>query len=79
MRLPEAPAGVRAGGSISAGMISTDQTPLPIRAETVPKIRPQVWAPSPESETTSTVWWSVRRVSPSVRTDAGSAVRGVVD
>ncbi len=32
MRLPLPPATLRAGGRISAGMISTVQTPLPIRA-----------------------------------------------
>jgi hypothetical protein len=38
MRFPLAPAGSRGGGWISAGMISTVQTPLPIFAETEPKI-----------------------------------------
>ena len=52
--MPEAPAGLRGGGSTSAGMISTVHTPLPILAETEPKIWPHFWAPSPESETTST-------------------------
>ena len=55
MRLPLAEGGVRAGGWISAGMISTVHTPLPMRAETRPKICPQRCAPSPESDTTSTV------------------------
>ena len=32
MRLPLAPATLRAGGRISAGMISTVQMPLPMRA-----------------------------------------------
>ena len=60
MRLPLAPAGSLAGGSISAGMISTVQTPFPILAQTIPKICPHFWAPSPESDTTSTVCWPVR-------------------
>jgi hypothetical protein len=36
MRLPLAPATLRAGGWISAGMISTVQTPLPMRAAIEP-------------------------------------------
>jgi hypothetical protein len=55
MRLPLALGGVRAGGWISAGMISTVHVPLPMRAETRPKAWPQRCAPSPESETISTV------------------------
>ena len=57
MRFPLAPAGSRGGGWTSAGMISTVQTPLPIFALTAPKVCPHFWAPSPESETTSTVHW----------------------
>lgn len=53
--MPEAPAGLRGGGSTSAGMISTVQTPLPIFAETAPKIWPHFCAPSPGSETISMV------------------------
>ena len=56
MRIPLAPAGERAGGWISAGMISTVQTPLPIFAETEPKIWAHFWAPSPGADTISTVW-----------------------
>ena len=63
MRLPLAPAGDRAGGSISAGMISTVQAPLPIRAQIVPKIWPAVWDPSPESLTISTMLWLNSRTS----------------
>jgi hypothetical protein len=37
IRMPLAPERERAGGSISAGMISTVQTPFPIFAHTVPK------------------------------------------
>ena len=55
IRLPLAPAGSRAGGWISAGMISTVHTPLPILAETAPKIWPHFCAPSPGSERISTV------------------------
>jgi hypothetical protein len=55
MRIPLAPAVLRAGGSISAGMISTVQTLLPIFAATVPNICPAVCAPSPESEMISTM------------------------
>jgi hypothetical protein len=54
-RMPEAPARERAGGLISAGMISTVHTPLPSLAQTVPKVWPAFWAPSPESETISTM------------------------
>ena len=36
MRLPEAPATERAGGWISAGMISTVHTPLPLLAAMAP-------------------------------------------
>ncbi len=64
--MPLAPARERAGGLISAGMISTVQTPLPILAQTVPKVCPAFWAPSPESETISTIRWAtvVRTRSP---------------
>jgi hypothetical protein len=55
MRIPLAPARERAGGLISAGMISTVQTPFPILALTVPKVWPAFWAPSPESLTISTM------------------------
>ena len=47
MRLPLAPATLRAGGWISAGMISTVQTPLPMRAAIAPKDCPHFCAPSP--------------------------------
>src|SRR5690242_17100475 len=53
MRLPDAPATLRAGGRISAGMISTFHTPLPIRAAMAPRDWPQRCAPSPESLITS--------------------------
>ncbi len=53
--MPLPPGGVRAGGWISAGMISTVQTPLPIFAETAPRIWPHFCAPSPESDTISAV------------------------
>ena len=49
MRLPLAPATLRAGGWISAGMISTVQTPLPDLAAMAPSDWPQRCAPSPES------------------------------
>ena len=52
--LPLAPATLRAGGWISAGMISTVQTPLPIRAAIAPKDCPHFCAPSPESLMIST-------------------------
>jgi hypothetical protein len=55
MRLPLAPAGLRAGGRISAGMISTVQMPLPIFAAIEPSDWPQRCAPSPESLTISTM------------------------
>ena len=55
MRLPLPPATLRAGGRISAGMISTVHTPLPICEAMAPKVWPQRWAPSPESETISTI------------------------
>ena len=55
MRLPLAPSAIRGGGWISAGMISTVQTPFPILAETAPKIWPHFCAPSPASETISIV------------------------
>ncbi len=45
-----------AGGWISAGMISTVQTPLPILAATVPNDWAHFCAPSPESLMTSTMW-----------------------
>ena len=54
-RMPLAPAGERAGGLISAGMISTVQTPFPILAQTMPNTCPAFWAPSPESLTISTM------------------------
>jgi len=46
---------VRAGGRISAGMISVVQTPLPMRAAMAPNDWPQRCAPSPESLMTSTM------------------------
>jgi hypothetical protein len=49
MRLPLAPATLRAGGWISAGMISTVHTPLPVRAAIEPNDWPHFCAPSPES------------------------------
>ena len=52
-RLPLAPATLRAGGWISAGMISTVQTPLPILAAICASDWPQRCAPSPESLTIS--------------------------
>src|SRR5512138_3571710 len=55
MRLPLAPATLRAGGRISAGMISTVQMPLPERAAIEPSDWPQRCAPSPESLMTSTI------------------------
>ncbi len=54
MRLPLAPATLRAGGRISAGMISSVQTPLPMRAAIAPSAWPQRCAPSPESLMIST-------------------------
>jgi hypothetical protein len=54
-RLPLAPATLRAGGWISAGMISTVHTPLPERAAMPPSDWPQRCAPSPESLTISTM------------------------
>ncbi|OAD23638.1 hypothetical protein THIOM_000525 [Candidatus Thiomargarita nelsonii] len=60
MRIPLAPAGDRAGGFISAGIISTVQTPLPILALIVPKVCPAFCAPSPESLTISTICSSIR-------------------
>src|SRR6266567_481944 len=57
MRLPLAPATLRAGGRISAGMISTVHTPLPIRAAIAPNAWPQRCAPSPESLMISTTCW----------------------
>src|SRR6266545_5029573 len=54
MRLPLAPATLRAGGRISAGMISTVHTPLPMRAAIEPSAWPQRCAPSPESLMIST-------------------------
>ena len=38
IRIPLAPARERAGGLISAGMISTVQTPLPILAPIAPNV-----------------------------------------
>jgi len=55
MRMPEAPATLRAGGWISAGMISVVQIPLPVRAAMAPSDWPQRCAPSPESLITSTM------------------------
>ena len=55
MRLPLAPATLRAGGRISAGMISTVQMPLPILAAIEPSVWPQRCAPSPESLMISTM------------------------
>ena len=55
MRLPLPPATLRAGGRISAGMISTVHTPLPICEAIAPKVCPQRCAPSPESLTISTI------------------------
>ena len=55
IRMPEAPATLRAGGWISAGMISTVQIPLPLRAAMAPSDWPQRCAPSPESLITSTM------------------------
>jgi hypothetical protein len=55
IRMPEAPATLRAGGWISAGMISTVQMPLPLRAAIAPSDWPQRCAPSPESLITSTM------------------------
>ena len=53
--MPEAPATLRAGGWISAGMISVVQMPLPILAAMAPSDWPQRCAPSPESLITSTM------------------------
>src|SRR5436190_2120720 len=55
IRIPLAPATLRAGGWISAGMISVVQMPLPIRAAIAPSDWPQRCAPSPESLMTSTI------------------------
>src|ERR1700690_3496504 len=55
MRLPLAPATLRAGGRISAGMISLVHTPLPICAAIAPSDWPHFCAPSPESLITSTM------------------------
>ena len=55
MRMPEAPAMLRAGGWISAGMISVVQMPLPILAAMAASDWPQRCAPSPESLITSTM------------------------
>ena len=49
MRLPLAPSTLRAGGRISAGMISVVQMPLPICAAIAPSDWPHFCAPSPES------------------------------
>ncbi len=46
---------LRAGGWISAGMISVVQMPLPVRAAIAPSDWPQRCAPSPESLMTSTM------------------------
>ena len=53
-RLPLAPATLRAGGWISAGMISTVHTPWPDFAAIVAKDCPHFCAPSPESLMIST-------------------------
>ena len=74
--MPEAPAGLRGGGSTSAGMISTVQTPLPILADTDPKIWPHFWAPSPESETTSTERSDTVRTCASRSVDASAPTVG---
>ena len=73
MRLPLAPATLRAGGWISAGMISTVHTPLPMRAAIEPNDWPHFCAPSPESLMISTM------CSSSVRTflAAVPASRGI--
>src|SRR5678809_1381401 len=55
IRLPLAPATLRAGGRISAGMISVVQMPLPMRAAIAPSDWPQRCAPSPESLMISTM------------------------
>ena len=55
MRMPDAPAMLRAGGWISAGMISVVQIPLPVLAAIAPSDWPQRCAPSPESLMTSTM------------------------
>src|SRR5208282_417754 len=55
IRLPLAPAMLRAGGWISAGIISTVHTPFPIFAATVAKDCAHFCAPSPESLMTSTM------------------------
>src|SRR5690242_20898767 len=73
MRFPLAPSGVRGGGWISAGMISTVQTPFPILADTAPKIWPHFCAPSPESETISTVCSGRRILERDGAADASSA------
>src|SRR5512143_914273 len=54
-------------------MISTVHTPLPIFAETAPKIWPHFCAPSPESETISTVCSGNRMVERVGAADASSA------
>ncbi len=55
MRLPLAPATLRAGGRISAGMISVVQMPFPICAAIAPRDWPHFCAPSPESLMISTM------------------------
>src|SRR5215208_3644165 len=55
IRIPLAPATLRAGGWISAGMISVVQMPLHMRAAIAPSDWPQRCAPSPESLMTSTM------------------------
>src|SRR6516165_7729277 len=55
IRLPLPPATLRAGGRISAGIISTVHTPRPICEAMAPKVWPQRCAPSPESLTISTM------------------------
>jgi hypothetical protein len=75
MRLPLAPATLRAGGWISAGMISTVQTPLPMRAAIAASDWPQRCAPSPESLTISTMC-SVERDG---RLGGGRGSRSITD
>ena len=71
IRFPLAPATLRAGGWISAGMISTVQIPLPIRAAIEPNDCPQRCAPSPESLMISTMASSSVSGSRELRASAG--------
>ena len=78
MRLPLPPATLRAGGRISAGMISSVQTPLPICAAIAPNVCPHRCAPSPESLMISTIC-SLKRTAgflAVLRTRAGSSRAG---